>query len=101
MTDIVIEAEVSPDKQLMGVHLPPNTPTGRVQVIIRSLESNINTLTLEEARSRLRKGGSLFEISLPDGIIRSDGEEDARLSDLFGGGSLTSLDAINEDRGEL
>jgi hypothetical protein len=101
MTDIIIQAEVSADKKLLGVELPPDTPTGRVQIIIRSLEPDTETLTLEEARSRLRKGGALFEISLPPGIVRSDDKEDARLSHLFGGGTLTSLDAINEDRGEL
>ena len=57
-------------------------------------------LTREEARQRLLAAGKLITTPIaPDDAIALTDEERQRLAELFGGGSLTTLDMINQDRG--
>jgi len=104
MTPYVIEAEVTASKTIINYELPADIPIGRVRLTIepvRQPESGADELTREEVRERLRAAGLLSEVDydLPPQFKRSDEAESKRLADLFGGGPLTSLDVINEDRG--
>lgn len=102
MRVITIEAEVGQDRRLI-LELPPDTPIGRVKLVIQSLGEapmlERQSLTREEARHRLHAAGKLLKMPVaPQGTTRSNDEEDHRLSNLFGAGpSVEGL--IDVDRG--
>jgi hypothetical protein len=101
--DIVIKAEISPDRRLTGYELPPDVPVGQVELVIRPAEEGGGTrprLTREAARARLLAAGRLSTARhSPENPIRLSDEEHQRLARLFGGDDLTMLDLVNEDRG--
>ena len=104
--DIVIDAQVSPDRRLIYT-LPPEVPVGRVKLVIQPIEEDApapstpsQPLTREEARRRLAAAGKLSTTPMaPEGAVPLSDEEHQRLADLFGGGPITTLDIINEERG--
>jgi hypothetical protein len=104
--DIVIDAQVSEDRRLI-YELPPEVPVGRVKLTIQPVAEEVpapstpsQPLTREEARRRLAAAGMLVTTRMtPEDAVPLTDEELQRLANLFGGGPMTTLDIINEDRG--
>jgi len=102
MDVITIEAEVGQDHRLIDP-LPPEVPLGRVKLVIQPVDEPPTPaqqgLTREEARRRWQAAGKMLTQRLvPEGTVRSNEQEDRRLSELFGQGP-TLEELIDEDRG--
>lgn len=90
MNIVTIDARVGPDHRLVYT-LPPDIPVGPVKLMIQPVE---------ETRRRLLTAGKLGTAPLaPAGAVALSDAERQRLAQLFGGGSLTTLDLIKLDRG--
>ncbi len=104
MDAIRIPVVVGEDRRLV-IDLPPDVPVGPAEVVIRSLEQQSSAETpvnpaREAARAKLLAAGFLVtSIRAPEGTVPLTPEERKRLSELFSE-ARSSLDLINEDRGE-
>jgi len=100
MADIVLNATVGEDRKLI-LELPPNTPTGNVQIVVRqSLPHPQSTLTRDEARQRLLDAGFLVtSIEAPEGIQPSAPDELLEIGKLPPS-ARPSEELIDEDRGK-
>jgi hypothetical protein len=103
MVAIKLNAVVDEDHKLV-VNVPEDIPTGPVELVIRSkiqtpLDAEI-TSERELARAKLLAAGALVtEFEIPEGARRLSIEERKQLGSLPSG-ARSSLDLINEDRGE-
>ncbi len=100
MVAITFDAIVNEDHSLT-IHLPPDMPTGRVEIIVRSLDIPMvqPLLTRETARLRLLAAGSLSTFwSAPEGFVSLT---DAELWELGQHLPLArpAEELIDEDRG--
>jgi hypothetical protein len=100
MDAIVLSAEVGEDRRLV-IDLPPNTPTGRVDVVIKhheGVQAPITNPAREAARAKLLAAGFLVTgIQAPAGIAPLSVEERLRLGTLPPDVSVD--DIIDQDRG--
>lgn len=101
--DIVIEAQISPDRRLTDYELPADAPIGRVRLVIQPAQEapgQPSPLTRAEARAKLLAAGRLSIVShSPEDPVHLSDAEHQRLASLFGGNDLTMLDLVNQDRG--
>src|SRR4051794_36593830 len=99
--DIVIEAKISPDRQLIDYELPANAPIGRVRLVIQPAQDApepVLPLTRAAVRAKLLAAGRLNRVNhTPNGAIHLSSVEHQRLASLFGGDDLTMLDLVNQD----
>jgi hypothetical protein len=104
MTSITLSVMIGEDRRLV-IDLPPEIPTGEVEITIHPKVEETpvqskRSLTPEEARDILRKAGVLDEsIKAPEGYVPLSPEELLKLGTLPHD-ARSSLDLINEDRGE-
>jgi hypothetical protein len=99
MQTITITAVIGEDHRLV-IDLPEDSPTGLVELTIRPTQPRTKPLTREEARDILRKAGVLVEdIEVAADTERLSPDELLELGRLAPG-ARSSLDLINEDRGE-
>lgn len=100
--DIIIEAKISPERQLIDYELPANVPIGRVRLVIQPAQNTPEPallLTRATARAKLLAAGMLVTESFaPEGAVESDETEHRRLMEVFGQGP-SSDQLIDEDRG--
>lgn len=104
MTTITLSMTIGEDRRLV-IDLPPEVPAGEVEITIHPKVEEPSaqpqrSLTREEAREILRKAGVLDEsIKAPEGYVPLSPEELLKLGTLPPD-ARSSLDLINEDRGE-
>src|SRR5688572_26901608 len=100
MDAIILSIEVGEDRRLV-IDLPPDTPTGRVDVVIRPHETAgapVPNLAREVVRAKLLAADFLVtNIQAPSGIAPLSAEERLRLGTLPPDISLDDL--IDQDRG--
>lgn len=101
--DIIVDAEISADKKLVGYELPPETPSGRVRLVIQSVEhadAKPLPLSREQIRAKLLATGKLVTtLAAPADAESLTDTERERIGKLLGFGPVTTLDLINQDRG--
>src|SRR5438552_20776 len=104
MAEIKLSARVGEDRRLV-VNLPPDTPTGPVELTIRSLAESAETPSAlenperEEIRAKLKEAGLLSTIRYaPEGAQPLSDEELAQIGRLPPG-SRSSEELVAEDRG--
>ena len=97
MDTIILSAYVGEDRRLV-IDLPPETPVGKVELVIRSTTPD-QQMTLEEARAIFRQAGiKPLKIDLPADFVPLSPEALLKVGTLAPG-AKSSLDLINEDRG--
>jgi hypothetical protein len=98
MDAIIINTTLGEDRRLV-IDLPPDMPTGPLEITIRTAEADKLSLSREEARARLLATGKLSTWThAPAGTIPLSPEEILELGKLPAGArSLDEL--IDEDRG--
>ena len=98
MDAITLSAVVGEDRRLV-IDLPPDTPTGPIEVTIRSAPRPAKSLTREEARGRLLAAGALrTDLGLSEPIEHVSDEEIKQLGKLPPG-ARSSEEIIAEGRG--
>jgi hypothetical protein len=102
METIIVSATIGEDRRLV-VDLPPDTPTGNVEVVIRPASTGYEipyNPEREAARAKLLAAGFLVtSIRAPEGTVPLTVEERMRLGTMPPG-APDSLELVNEDRGE-
>lgn len=104
MVAIRLNAVVGDDRKLI-IQLPNDIPPGDIELIVRTVEPNTASTTLvnparEAAKAKLLAAGALVTVfNVPSEAVRLTVEERMRLGTLPSD-SKSSLDLINEDRGE-
>jgi hypothetical protein len=96
METITLTAVVGEDRRLV-IDLPKDTPTGPVELVIRSASSNP---AREAARAKLLAAGALAtNFGISDELQPISDEEIRRLG-IMAPGARPSEELINEDRGD-
>jgi hypothetical protein len=98
---IHIKAIIGEDRRLV-IDLPPDTPTGPVELVIHPApeQTEKKPLTREEARAKLLAAGLLVtSIHAPEGTVPLTPEELLRVGQLPPD-ARPSEELIDEDRGE-
>lgn len=102
MVAIRLNTIIGDDRKLI-IQLPDEIPPGDIELIVRAVEPLSTTIinpAREAAKAKLLAGGALVtEFSVPAGAIRLSIEERMRLGTLPPD-ARSSLDLINEDRGD-
>ena len=100
MVAIRLSALVGEDRRLV-IDLPPDTPLGPVELVIRSAESPVNPAR-EAARAKLMAAGILVrpeDMGIPDDLQPLPLEERLRIGKMPPG-VRPSEELVDEDRGE-
>lgn len=103
MDSITLIGMISSDRRLV-VELPDDLPTGRVELVIRSLDipiENAAELTRDELCTRLQNAGILRSVNYgPLDVLPLSVDERLRIGQLPEG-ARPSEDLISEDRGHI
>jgi hypothetical protein len=100
MQPITLSAVVGEDRRLI-INLPPDTPVGPVELVVRpaATPQQSTTLTREEARSQQLSAGFLVTtIHAPEGTVPLTPEEILEIGRLPPG-VRSSDELVDEDRG--
>lgn len=101
MDAIKLSVVIGQDRRLV-VQLPDDTPLGPAEIVIKPSESAAESANpaREAAKAKLLAMGKLsIDASIPSDLEVPTNDELARIGHLLAGGRST-LDIINEDRGE-
>ena len=103
MIAIRLHAVVGDDRKLT-IQLPEDIPPGELELTVRSIDESENSVVLnsarEAAKAKLLAAGALVtQFEVPANPVRLSVEERMSLGTMLPD-SRSSIDLINEDRGE-